>query len=58
MKFPAIVESGNVSFVGIGWIIGKVFFFFSSAIFLGQVLASRLGELLSKVNPGIGMKFI
>jgi len=54
----AIVESGNVSFIGMGWIIGKAFLFFSSAIFLGQVLASRLGELLSRVNPGIGMKFI
>ncbi len=54
----AVVESGNVNFIGMGWILGKVFLFFSSAIFLGQVLASRLGDLLSKVNPGIGMKFI
>jgi Kef-type K+ transport system membrane component KefB len=53
-----IVETGNVSFISIGWITGKAFLFFGSAIFLGQVLASRLGDLLSKVNPGIGMKFI
>ncbi|MDH3829475.1 MAG: cation:proton antiporter [Desulfobacterales bacterium] len=54
----AIVEFGNVSFIDIGWIIGKAVFFLGSAIFLGQVLASRLGDLFSKVNPGIGMKFI
>jgi len=54
----AIVESGNVSFIGIGWIAGKAFLFFSSAIFLGQILAFRLGDLFSKVNPGTGMKFI
>lgn len=54
----AIVESGNESLIGIGWITGKAFLFFGSAIFLGQVLTSRLGDLFSKVNPGIGMKFI
>jgi Kef-type K+ transport system membrane component KefB len=54
----AIVECGNVSFIDISWITGKAVFFLGSAIFFGQVLASRLGDLFSKVNPGIGMKFI
>jgi Kef-type K+ transport system membrane component KefB len=54
----AIVESGNVSLIDIGWITGKAVFFLGSAIFLGQVLASRLADLFSRVNPGIGMKFI
>jgi Kef-type K+ transport system membrane component KefB len=54
----AMVESGNVSLIVIAWITAKAILFFSSAIFLGQALASRLGDLFSKVNPGIGMKFI
>jgi len=54
----AIVETGHVSFTGIGWITGKAVFFLVGAISLGQLLASRLGQLLSKINPGIGMKFI
>ena len=47
-----------IALVVIAWITAKAILFFSSAIFLGQALASRLGDLFSKVNPGIGMKFI
>jgi len=54
----AMVELGNVSLIEIGWITGKAVLFLGSAIFLGQLLASRLGQVLSQINPGIGMKFI
>jgi Kef-type K+ transport system membrane component KefB len=53
----AMVESGSFSIIYIGWITVKAVLFFGGAIFLGRVLASRLGLLLSKINPGIGMKF-
>ena len=53
----AIVESGSFSIIDIGWITVKAVLFFGGAIFLGRVLASRLGLLLSKINPGLGMKF-
>lgn len=54
----AIVESGHISFIETGWITGKAVFFLGGAIFLGQLLALRLGRLFSKINPGIGMKFV
>ena len=49
----AMTESGRVSLIDIGWII-----FLGGAIFIGQLLAPRLGRLFSKINPGIGMKLI
>jgi Kef-type K+ transport system membrane component KefB len=54
----AIAESGKVKFIDIGWIGAKAVLFLSGAIFLGQILAPRLGRFFSKINPGIGMKFI
>ena len=54
----AIVESGKVSFIEIGLITAKAVLFVSSAIIIGQTLAVTLGQLFSKINPGIGMKFI
>ncbi len=54
----ASVESGNVSFMTVSWITAKAVLFLSGAIFLGKRLAPELGRLLSRINPGSGMKFI
>ncbi|MBU0987388.1 MAG: cation:proton antiporter [Proteobacteria bacterium] len=54
----AMAESGRVSLIDIGWITAKAVLFLGGAIFLGQLLAPRLGRLFSKINPGIGMKLI
>jgi Kef-type K+ transport system membrane component KefB len=54
----AMAESGRVSIIDIGWITTKAVLFLGGAIFLGQLLAPGLGRLFSKINPGIGMKFI
>jgi Kef-type K+ transport system membrane component KefB len=53
----AVVESGNVSFMTVSWIAAKAVLFLGGAIFLGKRLAPELGRLLSRINPGIGMKF-
>ena len=54
----AMTESGRVSLMSIGWITAKAVLFLGGAVFLGQLLAPRLGRLFSKINPGIGMKLI
>ncbi|MGA8181545.1 MAG: cation:proton antiporter, partial [Desulfobacterales bacterium] len=54
----AMAESGKVSFMDIGWITAKAILFLGGAIFLGRLLAPRLGRFFSKINPGIGMKLI
>ncbi len=54
----AMAESGKVSLIDIGWITAKAALFLAGAIFLGQLLAPRLGRFFSKINPGIGMKLI
>ena len=54
----AMVESGHVNAHGITWIAAKAIFFLGSAILMGQLLAGRMGRLLSWFQPGIGMKFI
>jgi len=54
----AMAESGRVNLIGVGWITVKAVFFLGGAIFLGQLIAPRLGRLFSKINPGIGMKLI
>ncbi len=54
----AMAESGRVSLIDIGWITAKAVLFLGGAIYLGQLLAPRLGRLFSKINPGIGMKLI
>jgi Na+:H+ antiporter len=54
----AMVEAGRVSPINIGWITAKAGLFLGGAIFLGQLLAPRLGRFFSKINPGIGMKLI
>jgi Kef-type K+ transport system membrane component KefB len=54
----AIAEKNHFSLFTICWITGKAVFFLGGAIFLGQLLAPRLGRVLSRINPGIGMKFV
>jgi Kef-type K+ transport system membrane component KefB len=54
----AMAGSGEVSPIDIGWITAKAVLFLGGAIFLGQLIAPRLGRIFSKINPGIGMKFI
>ncbi len=52
-----VVESGNISLTGVGCVAGKAVFFLCVASYLGRIIASRLGRVLSIINPGIGMKF-
>jgi len=53
----ASVESGNVGLAGIGWVTFKAVLFLGCAIFLGARVAPGLGSVLSRINPGVGMKF-
>ncbi|RME78818.1 MAG: cation:proton antiporter [Chloroflexi bacterium] len=53
----AIVSIGSVSGLQVAWILAKAVLFLGGAIVLGQLLAPWLGELFSKINAGIGMKF-
>jgi Kef-type K+ transport system membrane component KefB len=47
-----------ITFVGsISWITLKALLFIVGAIFLGRWLAPRIGEGLSRIHTGIGMKF-
>jgi len=53
----AIVTIGTVSVLGVGWIIAKAVLFLIGAIVIGQIAAPWLGNFLSKINTGVGMKF-
>ncbi|MBN1102987.1 MAG: cation:proton antiporter [Deltaproteobacteria bacterium] len=53
----ASVESGSVGIAGIGWVTLKAVLFLGCALFVGNRLAPGLGRLLSRINPGVGMKF-
>ena len=53
----AMATAGSVELTEIGIIIVKAFAFLAGSIFLGQLLAARLGKILAKVNAGVGMKF-
>lgn len=53
----AIVSLGAVSFGMIGWITAKAILFLVGSIVLGQLVAPRLSQLLSKIHTGHGMKF-
>jgi len=54
----AILDSAAIHPTRIVWIVGKAVAFFGAAVLLGQLLAPRLGRLLSRIHPGVGMKFI
>jgi Kef-type K+ transport system membrane component KefB len=53
----AIVTVGVVSIGAVGWIVAKAILFLAGAIILGQLLAPRLGRLLSRIHTGTSMKF-
>lgn len=53
----AIVTEGTISVSSVSWITLKAVLFLAGAVVLGQLLAPRLGALLSKVHTGTGMKF-
>ena len=53
----AVVTAGNVGIGVIAFITGKAVLFLAAAIVLGQLLAPRIGKVLSKINTGVGMKF-
>lgn len=53
----AIVTTGTVSVVGIGWITLKSFLFLVGAIFLGRAFAPWIGRVFSQIQTGIAMKF-
>lgn len=53
----AIVTIGGVSSGMVALITGKAILFLIGSIVIGQILAPRLGRLLSRVHGGAGMKF-
>ncbi|PIQ77043.1 sodium:proton exchanger [Candidatus Peregrinibacteria bacterium CG11_big_fil_rev_8_21_14_0_20_46_8] len=53
----AAAKTGSVSLAEIGKIGGLAIIFLVGSIVIGQMLAPRLGRLLSKIHTGIGMKF-
>ena len=53
----AMATVGAVSLGLITWIAAKAILFLVGAIVLGQLLAPRIGKLLSKIHTGVGMKF-
>jgi Kef-type K+ transport system membrane component KefB len=54
----AIVTFGVVSVGQVAWIIAKAVLFLGGAIILGQLIAPYISRLFSKINAGIGMKFV
>lgn len=54
----AIVSFGVVSVGQVAWIIAKAVLFLGGAIVLGQLVAPYISRLFSKINAGIGMKFV
>lgn len=53
----AIVTVGQVSGLEVGIIILKALAFLAGAVFIGQIAAQWLGNMLSKIHTGTGMKF-
>ncbi|WP_423222261.1 cation:proton antiporter [Candidatus Amarolinea aalborgensis] len=53
----AIVTAGAVNLGAIAVITAKALVFLTGAIVLGQILAARLGRILSRIHTGMGMKF-
>jgi Kef-type K+ transport system membrane component KefB len=51
-----MVRHGTMSAASIGIMGGKAFAFLAGSIVIGILLAPRLGRLLSKIHPGVGMK--
>jgi len=54
----AIVTYGVVSVGQVSWIIAKAVLFLGGAIIVGQLVAPFISRLFSKINAGIGMKFV
>jgi Kef-type K+ transport system membrane component KefB len=54
----AIVSFGVVSIGQVAWIIAKAVLFLGGAIIVGQLVAPYISWLFSKINAGIGMKFV
>ncbi len=53
----AIVVKGVVTAGEISWITGQALVFLVGALFLGQLLAPKIGWVFSNIHTGIGMKF-
>jgi Kef-type K+ transport system membrane component KefB len=53
----AMATSGDVSLAEIAIIVAKAFGFLAGSIFLGQLLAPKLGKVFAKIHAGVGMKF-
>ncbi|MFH1744919.1 MAG: cation:proton antiporter [bacterium] len=52
----AIVLTGAISFGAISLITGKALLFLAGSLFLGQLIAPRLGYFFSIIHTGVGMK--
>src|SRR3989338_10531532 len=53
----ALVTAASVSIFDIGEVIATAVLFLVGAIFLGQLAATHIGKIFSKINTGVGMKF-
>jgi Kef-type K+ transport system membrane component KefB len=53
----AMVTVGEVTFMSVSVITLKALLFLVIAVFLGQLLAPKIGLLFSKIHSGSGMKF-
>ncbi len=53
----AIVTTGSITAGAVGVIVLKAVVFLGAAILAGQLLAPRIGLLVSKIHTGVGMKF-
>jgi Kef-type K+ transport system membrane component KefB len=53
----AIVTAGTVTAGAVGVIVLKAVGFLVAAVVVGQLLAPRMGQLLSRLHTGTGMKF-
>jgi len=53
----ALVTGHTISFTSISFTVIKAIGFLVGSIFLGQLLAPKIGQLFSKIQKGVGMKF-
>lgn len=51
-----IVSGGSLGAAGIALLTFKAFAFLAGSVILGQLCAPRIGVLLSRIHPGVGMK--
>lgn len=53
----AMITTGKISGLEISFIASKAIIFLIASIFVGQLLAAKIGRLFSRIHTGVGMKF-